>query len=162
MVVSTDPRRTSSSRTGSGEVSEPLAGPVRRDLASPLVAPVRVDSPEAGRATSAFTLDPAEPLLAGHYPGFPIFPGVCLVECAHRTSLGAVGGEPVRLTEVESARFLGPVFPGDTVHTETVATAVDDGWRCHARLAVESPDGSGREGRRQVGVVRLRYGAGAA
>ena len=145
-------------------MSDPLAGPVRRDLASPLVAPVRVDSPEAGRATSAFTLDPAEPLLAGHYPGFPIFPGVCLVECAHRTSLGAVGGggAPVRLTEVESARFLGPVFPGDTVHTETVATAVDGGWRCRARLAAEGPDGSGREGRRQVAVVRLRYGAGAA
>lgn len=142
-------------------MSDPLTGPVRRELASLLVAPVRVDSPEAGRATSAFTLDPAEPLLAGHYPGFPIFPGVCLVECAHRTSLGAVGAGPVRLAEVESARFLGPVFPGDTVHTETVAEAVDGGWRCQVRLAATGPDGSGREARRPVAVVRLRYGAGA-
>jgi 3-hydroxyacyl-[acyl-carrier-protein] dehydratase len=139
-------------------VSDLLAGPVRRDLASPLVAPVRVDSPEAGRASSAFTLDPAEPLLAGHYPGFPIFPGVCLVECAHRTSLAALAG-PARLAEVESARFLGPVFPGDTVHTETVAEVVDGGWRCRAQLAAEAPDG---DGRRKVAVVRLRYSGGAA
>lgn len=145
-------------------MSDPGAPAVRREIASPLVAPVIAERDGPGRAVSRFPLDPGEPLLAGHYPGFPIFPGVCLVECAHRTSLGAVGGggEPVRLTEVESARFLGPVFPGDTVHTETVATAVEGGWRCHARLAVESPDGSGREGRRQVAVVRLRYGAGAA
>ena len=144
-------------------MSDPGAAAVRREVASPLVAPVTAEATGPGRATSRFPLDPAEPLLAGHYPGFPIFPGVCLVECAHRTSLGAVdgGGGPVRLAEVESARFLGPVFPGDTVHTETVATAVDGGWRCQARLAAEGPDGSGRE-RRQVAVVRLRYAAGAA
>jgi 3-hydroxyacyl-[acyl-carrier-protein] dehydratase len=145
-------------------VSDPLTSPVRREIPSPLVAPIPVQSPAAGRATSRFTLDPAEPLLAGHYPGFPIFPGVCLVECAHRTSLGALGG-PGRLTEVESARFLGPVFPGDTVHTETVAEAVDGGWRCRARLAAEGPGGAGgagRDGRRQVAVVRLRYAAASA
>ncbi|MFL6130925.1 MAG: 3-hydroxyacyl-ACP dehydratase FabZ family protein [Mycobacteriales bacterium] len=156
-------------------MSDPLTRPVRREVASPLVAPVQVESPEAGRASSRFTLDPAEPLLAGHYPGFPIFPGVCLVECAHRTSLGALDG-PARLTEVESARFLGPVFPGDTVHTEAVAEPVGGGWRCRVRLAAEGPEGPegrhgpgpggpggpGGDGRRQVAVVRLRYGRGAA
>jgi 3-hydroxyacyl-[acyl-carrier-protein] dehydratase len=142
-------------------VSDPGARSVRREVASPLVAPVPVESPEPGRATSRFPLDPAEPLLAGHYPGFPIFPGVCLVECAHRTSLAALTG-PARLAEVESARFLGPVFPGDTVHTETVAEAVDGGWRCRADLAAEGPGEPGGEGRRKVAVVRLRYSAGAA
>ena len=140
-------------------MSDPGATPVRREVASPLVAPVPVERAGPGRATSRFTLDPAEPLLAGHYPGFPIFPGVCLVECAHRTSLAALDG-PGRLTEVESARFLGPVFPGDTVHTETVAEAVPEavggGWRCRARLAAEGPGGG--DGHRQVAVVRLRYG----
>ena len=130
-------------------MSDPGAPAVRREVASPLVAPVPVEPAGPGRATSRFTLDPAEPLLAGHYPGFPIFPGVCLVECAHRTSLAALDG-PGRLTEVESARFLGPVFPGDTVHTETVAEAVDGGWRCRARLAGRGP----RRGRRRAGRSR--------
>lgn len=145
-------------------MSDPGAAVVRREVASPLVAPVTAETTGPGRATSRFPLDPAEPLLAGHYPGFPIFPGVCLVECAHRTSLAALDG-PGRLTEVESARFLGPVFPGDTVHTETVAEAVDGGWRCRVRLAAESPGDAGAAdgaGRRQVAVVRLRYAAGAA
>ena len=49
---------------------ESLTSPIRRNHPSPLVAPMRVEEGEPGRATSAFTLDPAEPLLAGHYPGF--------------------------------------------------------------------------------------------
>ena len=139
-------------------MSDPLTSPVRREIASPLVAPVIAERDGPKRAVSRFPLDPGEPLLAGHYPGFPIFPGVYLVECAHRTSLAALDG-PARLAEVESTRFLGPVFPGDTVHTETVAETLDGGWRCRAKLAAESPGG---EGRRQVAVVRLRYEAGAA
>lgn len=143
-------------------MSDPQGSPIRRDHPSPLVAPVLVELGSAGRATSTFTLDAAEPLLAGHYPGFPIFPGVCLVECAHLTALGAVtagSATPVELAAIESARFLGPVFPGDTVHTQTVAEAVQDGWRCRAELAAEAPGGGPR---RQVAVVRLRYGAGPA
>lgn len=137
-------------------MSDPGAPAVRREVASPLVAPVIAEATGPGQAVSRFPLDPSEPLLAGHYPGFPIFPGVCLVECAHRTSLVALPG-PAHLAEVESTRFLGPVFPGDTVHTETVAEAVDGGWRCRAELAAEGPGG---EGRRPVAVVRLRYAEG--
>lgn len=120
---------------------------------TPLRAPVRVERRGSGQARSTFALDPAEPLLAGHYPGFPILPGVCLVECAHRTALAALDGG-ARLAAVESARFLGPVYPGDTVHTEAAAEAVDGGWRCRTELfAATSGD------RRKVAVVRLRYGA---
>ena len=31
-----------------------------------------------------YRLDPADPIFTGHYPGFPIYPGVCLIECAHQ------------------------------------------------------------------------------
>jgi 3-hydroxyacyl-[acyl-carrier-protein] dehydratase len=143
------------------------AGPVRRDVASPLLAPVRAAGAGPGRAASRFPVDPAEPLLAGHYPGFAIFPGVCLLECAHRTALAALD-RPARLTGIESARFLGPVFPGDTVHTDVDAEAVDGGWLCRARLAAAGsaaagPGGAGPGGggRREVAVVRLRYAPAA-
>ena len=44
-------------------MSDPGASAVRREVASPLVAPVPVEPAGPGRATSRFTLDPAEPLL---------------------------------------------------------------------------------------------------
>jgi 3-hydroxyacyl-[acyl-carrier-protein] dehydratase len=122
---------------------------------TPLVAPVRVERRGELAAGSTFTLDPGEPLLAGHYPGFPILPGVCLVEFAHRTAVGAIGDPGARLTAVESTRFLGPVRPGDTVHTEAGAEAVEGGWRCRADLTASR---AGVEGRRKVATVRLRYG----
>lgn len=121
---------------------------------TPIAAPVRVDRRGDAAAGSEFTLDPAEPLLAGHYPGFPILPGVCLVEFAHRTSVGAVGDQAAMLTAIESTRFLGPVRPGDTVHTEAVAEPVEGGWRCRAELTASRAD---TEGHRKVAAVRLRY-----
>jgi 3-hydroxyacyl-[acyl-carrier-protein] dehydratase len=126
--------------------------------ATPLAAPVVVECQDAGRADSVFWLDPAEPLLAGHYPGFPIMPGVCLVECAHRTALAAVGDPAAELREIESTRFLSPVLPGDTVRTEVAAEAVEGGWRCRAQVFVERPSVPGRQ---KAAVVRLRYAAGA-
>jgi 3-hydroxyacyl-[acyl-carrier-protein] dehydratase len=117
-----------------------------------------VECQAAGRADSVFLLDPAEPLLAGHYPGFPILPGVCLVECAHRTALAAVGDPTAELREIESTRFIGPVLPGDTVRTEVLAEAVEGGWRCRAQVFAERPGVSGRQ---KAAVVRLRYGSAA-
>lgn len=144
-------------------MTDPVDNPVRRDQPTPLTTPVRIEDSTLDRAVSTFPLDSAELLLTGHYPGFPIFPGVCLVECAHRTALAALADHKpagsVRMAAIESARFLGPVFPGDTVHTEATAEAVDGGWRCRARLAAERSDGGPR---REVAVVRLRYRTGAA
>lgn len=139
-------------------VANPAAPASHRPAASPLAGPVRVERRAADRAVSAFTLDPGEPLLAGHYPGFPILPGVCLVECAHRTALATVDDPDAALVAVESARFLGPVFPGDTVHTEVVTEVADGGWRCRAELVARQ---AGDAGPRKVCVLRLRYGVAA-
>ncbi|HET6212417.1 MAG TPA: hypothetical protein VFE14_06040 [Micromonosporaceae bacterium] len=106
---------------------------------------------------TAVLVDAAEPLLAGHFPGFAIFPGVCLIECAHRAARTALvryaGDDPVELVGIEVARFLYPVFPGDRVDTEVTVEPVhrgevEDGWRCPARLTV---------GDQLAAIVRLRY-----
>lgn len=91
-----------------------------------------------------------EPLLAGHYPGFPIVPGVCLIECVHRSLLIRASrlGSSVELDVVESTRFLQPVFPGDRIVTEVRVDGAEELWRCIASVSTE---------RGRAAEVRLRY-----
>lgn len=123
-----------------------------RRAASPLTGRVEVLPSDDESATSVrFTVDAAETVLPGHYPGFPIFPGVCLVECAHLGALATVpdGAKDPELAAVESTRFTGPVFPGDRLDITMGWKATGDGqWQCRAKLTT---------GRGNAATVRLRY-----
>lgn len=64
-----------------------------------------------------------EPFFPGHFPGYPIMPGVLIIEAMAQTS-GAivvhalqetVGERIVYFMSVESARFRKPVLPGHTL-----------------------------------------------
>ena len=62
-----------------------------------------------------------EEYFVGHFPAFPVMPGVLIVESMAQTaavlvmkSLGdAVAGKPVFFMSIEKARFRKPVTPGD-------------------------------------------------
>ena len=80
----------------------------------------------------------AEPFFAGHFPEYPIMPGVLIVEAMAQTAacvacltLGAeTKGKLVFFTTIESARFRKPVRPGDLLelHVEKV-TAKGPLWK---------------------------------
>ena len=121
-------------------------------IASPLSAAPRISERRPGGIVAVLRVDPSEPVLHGHFPGFPIFPGVCLVEIAHQAALLCRPG--ARLTAIERVRFLAPVFPGD----EVIADLTFTGARCTARIDARRPDGQ----RSSAAVARLRYADPAA
>ncbi|MBO1437664.1 3-hydroxyacyl-ACP dehydratase FabZ [Meiothermus sp. CFH 77666] len=66
-----------------------------------------------------------EPHFQGHFPGYPIMPGVLLIEAMAQGSVAVVTQQPefkpgglVFLVGVEEARFKKPVVPGDTLILE--------------------------------------------
>ncbi|PSL53053.1 3-hydroxyacyl-[acyl-carrier-protein] dehydratase [Saccharothrix carnea] len=94
-------------------------------------SPVEVVERSATTTVARMVVAPDDPVFAGHLPGFPIYPGVAVVEFAHRASGRA------RLAAVESARFLRPTFPGTTLTARL--TWDDTGRRCSA--VVSDDDG---------------------
>lgn len=95
-----------------------------------------IDTLEAGhRATGFKQIDPAEDYFRDHFPGFPVVPGVLLVE-----SLAQLGGRLVEasvradsnrrvlplLAKIEKARFLQSVRPGDRLDLAVDLVAITD------------------------------------
>lgn len=74
-----------------------------------------------------------EPIFAGHFPGFSIFPGVLIVEAMAQTSCftvyPALSKDSERLKRfkcifvgIDDCRFRRPVTPGDSLKITTVVT----------------------------------------
>ncbi|CAN7235108.1 3-hydroxyacyl-ACP dehydratase FabZ [Phenylobacterium sp. LjRoot225] len=76
-----------------------------------------------------------EPFFQGHFPGYPVMPGVLIVEAMAQTgavlmskSLNVdVAGKTILFISVDNCRFRQPVRPGDVVrmHVEVVRARGD-------------------------------------
>ncbi|MFV2101608.1 3-hydroxyacyl-ACP dehydratase FabZ family protein [Micromonospora sp. LOL_024] len=99
-----------------------------------------------------------DPNLCGHFPGFPVFPGVFIVEAlvqAVDIALRNPGRPRLRLCSVDSVRFLAPLLPPDRLTLDIVATGEGpDRWTVTA---------SGRRDDSTVTVtLRARFDGGDA
>ena len=89
--------------------------------------------PVGGTIVARYDLGRAEALLAGHFPGHPVWPGACQVEAIGQAGLVFVLATAppagpvtaVSLTGILGARFLKPVRPPADV--EIVARVMEDG-----------------------------------
>lgn len=76
------------------------------------------------RAVSLKNVTMNEPHFNGHFPGFPVMPGVLIIEAMAQTAalvvVEALGeeaeGKVVFFMSIDEARFRKPVVPGDSVH----------------------------------------------
>ncbi|WP_157931339.1 3-hydroxyacyl-ACP dehydratase FabZ family protein [Mycobacteroides abscessus] len=82
--------------------------------------------------------------LEGHYPGFPILPGVLLIDAVRQVAESAQGTR-LRLCGIERARFVRPLLPGDEVEltvsvssrTDRLIRALAKGVRADGEAAAE-------------------------
>ena len=92
---------------------------------------------DAGGAT--IRLLPESPVYRGHFPGYPITPGVCLVQIALEL-IGEMAGQAghdgkggyddgkVRLVGAKNIKFTSPVFPGEGMELRFNLAGDGDNW----------------------------------
>ena len=85
----------------------------------------RVIELEAERIVGIKNVTRNEPFFQGHFPDFPVMPGVLIVEAMAQTagvlvlkSIPDRDQKLVLLVAIENARFRKPVVPGDTLRLE--------------------------------------------
>jgi 3-hydroxyacyl-[acyl-carrier-protein] dehydratase len=85
----------------------------------------RIVELEAERIVGIKNVTANEPFFQGHFPDFPVMPGVLIVEAMAQTAGVLVlrnipdrDDKLVFLVAIENARFRKPVVPGDTLRLE--------------------------------------------
>lgn len=76
-----------------------------------------------GPLRATLVVAPEHAVLAGHFPGAPLVPGVLLLEAA-ALAFGRAIGEGVQLVAVGEARWFAPVAPGVEVALAATVVAV--------------------------------------
>ena len=91
----------------------------------PMLLVDRIVEMSAGRIVGLKNVSANEPFFQGHFPEFPIMPGVLIVEamaqCGGVLALSEIDdrhGKIVLFTSIDNCRFRAPVTPGDQLRME--------------------------------------------
>lgn len=66
----------------------------------------------AGEIHAVLKINANHQILAGHFPGFPVMPGVCMMQIAREVFEEATG-VPVRITKGDNIKFLAVLNPAE-------------------------------------------------
>lgn len=102
----------------------------------PAVLVDRIESIQAAEAIAVKAVSASEPYFVGHFPGYPVMPGVLILESltqlcgvlAVATGMSTPQGAPaLRFEGVEACRFKRQVVPGDLLMLRAVWRPGDAG-----------------------------------
>ena len=106
---------------------------------------IEVDSGKTLTAIKNVSIN--EPFFEGHFPHFPVFPGVLMLECIAQASAilaslmidATASGENVyQFAGVDKARFRRPVGPGDQLVIDVeFVKHIKKLWRCVGTITVD-------------------------
>lgn len=85
-----------------------------------------------------------EPFFQGHFPDYPVMPGVLIIEAMAQVAgilafkSGAKGNSVVYFMSIEKAKFRKPVIPGDQLRLEVkVIQQRGNVWKCSCEAFVD-------------------------
>src|ERR1035437_2263211 len=96
--------------------------PVRQEIESHL----RVEARENG-FRALLNVDPGLSVLPDHFQGFPLLPGVCLMQAVLIAGAIRQGVVELRVSLLKNAKMTQPVRPGDQIEIEAEMTAGREG-----------------------------------
>jgi hypothetical protein len=104
----------------------------------PLGPPGAEPGPEKGAAKTArvrWEVTGRLRYFEGHFPGFPVLPGVATIDVTLEAIRRVLGKSELRLKTLQNAKFLRPIRPGDSIEINLLSDEAHPGdWKAEWKI----------------------------